>query len=130
MQIYDEALRDTGIRMTQFMLLIAICSSGRVKMKELAESTVMDRTSLTRSIALLEKGGLVRMGLGSDRRAKYVSLTQAGRQRLQEAYPGWREAQDRAKEILGEAHLKETADSLNKALDLFFNASRSKNLSS
>jgi DNA-binding MarR family transcriptional regulator len=103
MQIYDEALRPCGLRATQFGLLVALRVLAPVSVSELARNTVMDRTTLTRNLAPLERAGLVRIEPGKDRRVRMVSLTVGGRRRLARAYPLWQEAQDRARSLLGKA---------------------------
>jgi DNA-binding MarR family transcriptional regulator len=55
---------------------------------------VMDRTTLTRNLAPLERDGLVQVvAAEGDRRRKVLSLTSAGTQRLADARPQWRRAQ-------------------------------------
>src|ERR1700757_2135942 len=49
-QLYDEALRPTGLRVTQFSLLIATVMLESVTVTRLAEIGVMDRTTLTRNL--------------------------------------------------------------------------------
>ena len=53
-QYYDDALRPSGIRATQFSLLSAIKEFGTVSIGALAEESVMDRTTLTRNLKLLK----------------------------------------------------------------------------
>jgi DNA-binding MarR family transcriptional regulator len=108
MRIYDEALRPCGLRATQFGLLVALRVLAPVSVSELARNAVMDRTTLTRNLAPLERAGLVRIEPGEDRRVRVVSLTAGGRRKLARAYPHWRDAQGRARSLLG----KELSNSL------------------
>ena len=60
----------------------------------LAEEMVMDRTTLGRNILPLERDGLITIKPGhTDRRSKELRLTDAGLERLQAAYQGWKDAQ-------------------------------------
>ena len=92
-QYYDGALRPAGIRATQFSLLSAIREFGTVSIGTLAEESVMDRTTLTRNLKLLEDEGLVTIAAGEDARVREVSLTPAAQEKLGVAIRYWRKAQ-------------------------------------
>jgi DNA-binding MarR family transcriptional regulator len=65
-----------------------------VGLAALAQAMVMDRTTLTRNLAPLERAGLVEIVSGADdRRRKDLTLTPAGRDKLKAARPHWRRAQ-------------------------------------
>lgn len=93
-QFYDAILRPSGIRGTQYSLLVALKLKGKALITELAEETVMDRTTLTRNLEVMERQGLVDVAPGEDKRTRIVSITDKGLAILQEAYPMWLEAQD------------------------------------
>src|SRR5260370_42323031 len=56
--LYDMALRETGIRSTQFAILVGIAKNQPVSMAALADVLVIDSTTLTTSVQLLQKEGL------------------------------------------------------------------------
>src|SRR5258708_23831169 len=58
-QAYDTALAPSGIRATQFMLLMALNRSEGVSVNELAELMGMDRTTMGKNLRPLERDGLV-----------------------------------------------------------------------
>ncbi len=101
-QFYDDVLRPTGLRMTQFSLLMLIRGAGRVRITDLAEAAVMDRTTLKRNLALLERDGLVRIEPGDDARVREVVLTKMAETRLVAAFPYWERAQTRITGKLGQ----------------------------
>ena len=100
-QYYESVLKPSGIRGTQFSLLANIRSAGKPTINELAEALVMDRTTLTRNLQALEKQGLVKIGEGTDRRTRNVSLTGKGIKHLTEAIPYWEKAQEHMIKHLG-----------------------------
>lgn len=102
-QWYDSYLQPTGLRSTQFNLLVAIGLAQAVPVSRLAEVLVMDRTTLTRNLKPLESQGLVRIEPGEDRRVRVISITDRGLQVLQEALPQWRKAQEQIRLSLGES---------------------------
>jgi DNA-binding MarR family transcriptional regulator len=98
---YDEALAPVGLRNTQMALLGLLLARGDLPVSELAEQAVMERTTLTRNLAPLERDGLVTSGPGEDRRQRIVHLTARGRSKLQAALPLWKKAQARQSRLLG-----------------------------
>jgi len=92
-RLYDQALAPCGLRITQYPILFWLATSGPMTMSVLADRMVMDRATLGHNLRPLEAQGLVTMAAGEDRRSRVVSLTDAGRQKLGEARPAWREAQ-------------------------------------
>jgi DNA-binding MarR family transcriptional regulator len=67
----------------------------------IADVSVIDRTTLTRSLALLERDGLVRLMPSADVRERRYGLTGRGERALERAAPLWDAAQARVLEILG-----------------------------
>ncbi len=100
-QYYDEVLRPSGLRATQFSLLMVLRAAGTLSMTELADMAVMDRTTLKRNLDLLERERLVRVRAGEDARVREVSLTDAAVQRLDAALPYWEAAHSRVTGKLG-----------------------------
>lgn len=94
-RLYEEKLRPHGLRATQFSILAALALKGRAPIGELARVLGLERTTLTRSAALLERNGWIAAGPSRDARERPLRLTPAGRRKLKEAFPAWKEAQDR-----------------------------------
>jgi DNA-binding MarR family transcriptional regulator len=86
---FDEALRPHELRGTQFSLLALIGAMEESTVGRLAGLMAADRTTLTRTLAPLEREGLVASEPGNDRRERVLRLTEAGRLRLAAAYPAW-----------------------------------------
>lgn len=102
-QAYDQVLAPSKLKATQFTLLAALAPAGKgIAISALAEKLGMDRTTLTRNLAVVERAGLVSLRPGEDPRTKLVSLTANGRKALEEAVPLWREAQSEAIDRLGD----------------------------
>ena len=107
-QCYDQFLASSGLRATQFSILARLKRRGPLTISELAESMVMDRTTLGRNILPLERDGLIRIeATASDRRAKELHLTKDGEKRLDAARKGWHAAQARFEAVFG---VKRAAD--------------------
>lgn len=120
-QLYDEAIRPSGLRCTQFSLLIATTRLEPVTVTHLAEIVVMDRTTLARNLRPLEKEGLIHVTPGDDLRTRIVTLTTRGKEVLSKAFPLWEKAQARVLKGLGQerwkalqANLKEVVSQANE----------------
>jgi DNA-binding MarR family transcriptional regulator len=117
-QLYDEALREAGIRVTQFTVLVAAHLSGDTPVSQLAQVLVMDRTTLTRNLKPLEAQGLITIRAGADRREKRVTLTSRGRAMVASALPLWEQAERQITEGLGPARFNSLLTDLSKAVSL------------
>jgi DNA-binding MarR family transcriptional regulator len=100
-QLYDGAMAPAGLRVTQFSLLRTLAREGQQRISRLAESTLLDRTALSRNLDPLIARGLVATVRGRDARTREVALTPAGERALREASPHWRRAQARVRRQLG-----------------------------
>jgi DNA-binding MarR family transcriptional regulator len=92
-QLYDDAIAESGIRSTQFTLLVALAQAPLIPMTKLAEVLSLDRTTLTRNLTPLVRDGLVEERPGPDKRVRAYALTAQGRKVLESAIAGWRKAQ-------------------------------------
>ncbi len=117
MQYYDAALRPFGLKMTQLSLLVALRLRAPVTIQDLAKTMVMDRTTLTRNLAALQRQGLVRVEPGEDRRTREARLSAAGHDMLARAYPEWRKAQSRVRRKLGAERARRLVAELTAAVD-------------
>ncbi len=115
-QMYDEFLRPSGLRCTQFSLLMLIRGLGPVRITDLAEQAVMDRTTLKRNLELLERQGLVRVEAGEDARERQVRLTSEAEERLAKALPLWRRAQAHVTGELGQGRADRLLGDLSAAI--------------
>lgn len=101
-RIFDEGLRPSGLRSTQFSILAVLNGVGSSTINELAKALVMDRTTLARNLKPLETHGLVEVISGKDLRTRLVALTPAGRKLLARALPLWEQTQRDVIDRLGD----------------------------
>jgi DNA-binding MarR family transcriptional regulator len=94
-RVYDEALSGTGMTIAQFSVLRHVARGGEVPLSRLAEALVMDRTSLYRALAPLERQGWIEIACAPQGRARIASLTEAGRGAMEGATAPWKAAQER-----------------------------------
>ena len=116
--LYDRFLRPAGLRATQFALLMAARINGPVTLTRLAKITVMDRTTLTRNLVVLEKRGFITIQSGEDRREREVSLAPPGYEVLEKAASLWAQAQAHLLEGLGRERLENLLCDLEETITL------------
>ena len=92
-QFYDGHLASEGLKTTQYSILAKLNRLGPLSINKLAESMVMDRTTLGRAVRPLQRDKLLVIGAGDDGRTRSLKLTPAGQARLKAAAAKWREAQ-------------------------------------
>jgi DNA-binding MarR family transcriptional regulator len=101
---YDRRLRPHGIRITQFTILAMLMLGGPTALGGLAKALGLERTTLTRNLALLQAKGWVSVRSGDgDGRARIITMTKTGRSLVHNAYPDWRKVQDRISGEVGNA---------------------------
>ncbi len=99
---YDAHLKPAGLKVTQYSMLANICRNPRVAVSALADLMAMDQTTVTRNLQLLLRKGYVSLEpAAEDQRVRLVDLSDAGRAKLEEALPLWRQAQAEIEQELG-----------------------------
>jgi len=97
---YDEALAESGLTTAQFALLRTLTRAGEMPLSRLADTMVMDRTSLYRAIEPLTRKGWVAIAPGAGR-AKSAAITPAGTMVMEDATAAWEAVQAMVIERLG-----------------------------
>ncbi len=120
-QYFDRVLEPAGIRATQFTLLVALSSTKGKTLTEIADSLVMDRTTLTRNLKPLEKMGLINTVQTLDKRSKAYVLTEQGEQTVERAIPLWDQAQSNMVNSLGEETYQDVIGKLTRMLSITSN---------
>ena len=121
-RLFDLAMEPSGIRSTQFAILTAVAKFQPVSISRIGDILVLDPTTLTRSLRLLEKQGLLEISPRSTRRHRFIVLTDEGAKSLALAIPLWRKVQSEFLGLLGGESWKSLRDELERlsklALDL------------
>ena len=113
-QFYENSLREAGIKPTQFSILAALANTGPIQLTQLADRLVLERTSLTRNLNVLERNTWIDIQPGEeDSRQRVVSLTRNGYKQLDHAIPYWQKAQKAIARDMGQ----DTITGLRRTLD-------------
>jgi len=99
--LFDTALQKSGIRSTQFAILVGIAKSQPVSIGALANLLVIDDTTLTRSLRLLQTEGFIAISNRAAMRQRFLTITAKGERVLARSLPAWRNAQERFVATIG-----------------------------
>ena len=116
-KLFDEALQPTGLRSTQFVTLLSVHVHYPVGLPALAKELVIDRSTLTRNLAVLQKNGLIESRSLNGKRSRVFRLTDDGVQALTEGIPLWEKAQSRFVTQFGPAKWADTLAVLSEAVE-------------
>ncbi len=102
-QLYDAALRPSGLRITQFTLLQVLHRTGApMTQAALGGLLALDSTTLTRTLGPLERAKWIRRVEGDDARERRIELAPLGLRVLARATPAWERVQRRLRADLGQ----------------------------
>ena len=100
-RLYDQAFQSSGIRSTQFTILVAVAKTQPTSIGALSAVLVIDSTTLTRGLKRLQREGALTVSPRAARRQRFVSLTPKGERLLADSLPAWRAAQERFVQAMG-----------------------------
>jgi DNA-binding MarR family transcriptional regulator len=113
--LYDSHLAPSGLKSTQYGILSEVNSRGAAlpTINELAQTLVMDRSTLGQNLRPLERDGFVKLLTDPhDRRSRLIALTKLGMTKFNEARKYWEIAQEHFEAVFG----KQKAAALRAAL--------------
>lgn len=97
---YEAHFRGSGLRGTQFSVLSVLAQAGPLPVTRLADLLGLERTTLTRNLAVLARRGLVGWTGANDARIRNVVLTGEGEAMLRKCMPRWVAAEDSVGTVL------------------------------
>ena len=100
--IYDDALRPLGVKVSQMNILVAAAKMGTARPAEVCERLHLDVSTLSRNVERMKARGWLEVIPDQDGRAQPFRLTSRGSELLEKATPPWKMAQRQAKALLGD----------------------------
>ena len=117
-QHYDREVGKTGLKGTQYSLLSYVYKLGPIRPGDLAREMRIDASTLTRNLKPLVSAGWLTLAAGADGRSRIVNITDAGREKRQEAQRRWRVAQEGINTMLGAQRVVALHALIDECLDL------------
>ena len=114
-EIYDTALKSTGLTIAQYYLPISLWRLGSANITHWAEHVGLDRSTMVRNIKPLQNRGLIEAAPG---KGKTFALSAEGRTTLNSAVPLWQEAQKQIETALGKDDIEALFRISDKLLQL------------
>ncbi len=116
--IYDTALEPCGINVSQYSLLKHVERMAPVNVSDLAREIRLDRTTLVRNLARLEKMHLIIDKAEPGTRDRSLRLTATGKKTATKAAGLWRQAQEQVEMYLGKRSMAQLTELLAKVEDM------------
>ncbi len=105
-QLFDDALAPIGLRANQLTVLSLVASMDGLRAVDVSRYLEMDKSTVSRGLALLREKGWVEEGRGAAQGPKTLALTREGSSILSRAMPYWRQAGEEAEQLLGETSVE------------------------
>jgi DNA-binding MarR family transcriptional regulator len=99
--VYDRALASSGLKTSQFSVLVAVANREKARPAELIKALQLDESTLSRNVERMCAKGWLRLTSGDDRRSHTIELTDKGQALLRKSLPAWQQAQDEITKRLG-----------------------------
>jgi len=101
-RLYDAALAESGLKVTQYSLLAKISRRGSASLQALANEANLDRSTLGRNIRVLQRSGYVTITEDrNDKRFSRIELTALGTETTETARKAWVACQTRIETAMG-----------------------------
>ncbi len=100
--LYDDALRSLGLKVSQLNILVVTAKLGLAQPAKVCEILQLDTSTLSRNVERMRAKGWLETVPGEDARTQPFRLTAQGKRLLERAIPPWEVAQNQAAEFLGE----------------------------
>jgi DNA-binding MarR family transcriptional regulator len=100
--LYDDALRPLGLKVSQLNILVAAGKLGVARPARVCDILQLDASTLSRNVERMRARGWLEVVPGADARTQPFRLTSRGRRLVERAVPAWAAAQRRAAELLGD----------------------------
>jgi DNA-binding MarR family transcriptional regulator len=115
-RLYDQHMATVGLKTTQYSVLTNAAREP-LPVAELAERLGTERTTLTRNLKPLIEAHWITLEPGADGRQRIVTITEAGRIKVKEAYVAWRAAQTEFENVLGTGTVRALHAQLDSTLN-------------
>jgi len=99
--LYDDALRPLGLKVSQLNILIVTAKLGLARPAQVCDLLQLDASALSRNVERMRAHGWLEVVPDEDARTQPFRLTALGRRLIDKAVPAWEKAQRQAAELLG-----------------------------
>src|SRR5215475_7764069 len=112
--LYDDALRPLGLKVSQLNILIVTAKLGLARPARVCEILHLDTSTLSRNVERMRAHGWLEVVPEEDARVQPFRLTGQGKRLIEKAFPAWQHAQRQAEKLLGEGGIAVLARAAKK----------------
>ena len=99
--LYDDALRPLGLKVSQMNILVLTAKLGLARPAQVCEFLQLDTSTLSRNLERMRAQGWLEVVSDEDARTQPFRLSVQGKRLIEKAIPAWEAAQQEANELLG-----------------------------
>jgi DNA-binding MarR family transcriptional regulator len=99
--LYDDALRPLELKVSQMNILVVAAQLGVAQPSQVCRFLQMDLSTLSRNLERMRARGWIETVPDRDARVHPFRVTDPGRKLIQQTYPAWQKAQQKASAMLG-----------------------------
>ncbi len=100
--IFDEALRPLGVKVSQLNVLMVVAKLGPVSPGDVARRLNMEKSTVSRNVDRMRTRGWLKVSDGDSGRKQILELGTAGRKLIEKSLPLWKKAQAQTEAVLGQ----------------------------
>ena len=111
--IFDEALRPLGVKVSQLNVLMVVARHGPISPGDVARRLNMEKSTVSRNVDRMKTHGWLKVSEGDSGRKQILEVDSAGRKLIEKSLPFWKKAQAQTEALLG----RQGARSIHRAAD-------------
>ena len=99
--IFDDALRPLGVKVSQLNVLMVVAKRGPISPGDVARSLNMEKSTLSRNVERMRTRGWLKVSHGDSGRKQVLELGSPGRKLIEKSLPLWKKAQAQTEAMVG-----------------------------
>lgn len=100
-RLYDRALRQYGVGISQLNILVAVSQFGQARQQDVCRTLFMERSTASRDVKRMLANGWLDVTVGQDARTSILKVSPKGKKLLEKVIPAWNSAQQQAITLFG-----------------------------
>ena len=112
--LYDDALRPLGLKVSQLNVLVVTAKLGVAQPAKVCDLLQLDTSTLSRNVERMCARGWLRLVQDADRRSHLIEVTDNGQALIRKCLPAWQKAQAEVSRRLGTKTITELRCALRK----------------
>ncbi len=100
--IFDDALRPLGVKVSQLNVLMVVAKLGPISPGHVARRLNMEKSTLSRNVDRMRAHHWLKVSEGDSGRKQILEIGPAGRRLIDKSLPFWKKAQAQTEALLGQ----------------------------